>query len=263
MKLIKEMSLSLLLMQCPLFAQVGVNTNIPKSKLDVEGDVVIRGPLRVGGSDLIKGNAGEKDQVLVSQGEGKAPLWKYVKVPFMENGQYKLINTYVVDDDKGISDLSAPDNKPLSNLGEQYTAAWHKISGLSTSIEIKAEENKVTYQLQAGIEASTPTGNTVGEVKFICGIFKNNILVALRPDKIQTLTIGTPIQYIYTLNYTEENAVKGIHKVEVACRRKDGANHQFRVGTNISNSTNSNSFALKSFLKIDLAELVTFKTRLK
>ena len=252
----------LFLVTCSLsFAQVGINTSKPISKLDVNGEVVLRGSLRVGGTDQVKGNAGQKDQVLVSQGVGNSPTWKYVNVPFMENGQYKLINTYVADDEVGIRTLTIADGIALSNIGDPYTTNWAKVAGLSTSMEIKSDENKITYQLQAGIEANTPTGTGVGEIKFICGIFKNSSLVALRPDKITTLTVGTPIQYIYTLNYTEENVKKGTHLIEVACRRIEGVGHTFSIGTNTVGSTNSNSFALKSFMKIDLAELVTFKSQ--
>ena len=252
----------LFLVTCSLsFAQVGINTSKPISKLDVNGEVVLRGSLRVGGTDQVKGNAGQKDQVLVSQGVGNSPTWKYVNVPFMETGQYKLINTYVADDEVGIRTLTIADGIALSNIGDPYTTNWAKVAGLSTSMEIKSDENKITYQLQAGIEANTPTGTGVGEIKFICGIFKNGFLVALRPDKITTLTVGTPIQYIYTLNYTEENVIKGTHVIDVACRRIEGAGHTFSIGTNTAGSTNSNSFALKSFMKIDLAELVTFKSQ--
>ena len=252
----------LFLVTCSLsFAQVGINTSKPISKLDVNGEVVLRGSLRIGGTDQVKGNAGQKDQVLVSQGVGNSPTWKYVNVPFMETGQYKLINTYVADDEVGIRTLTIADGIALSNIGDPYTTNWAKVAGLSTSMEIKSDENKITYQLQAGIEANTPTGTGVGEIKFICGIFKNGFLVALRPDKITTLTVGTPIQYIYTLNYTEENVIKGTHVIDVACRRIEGAGHTFSIGTNTAGSTNSNSFALKSFMKIDLAELVTFKSQ--
>ena len=259
----QKLHLPFLLISSLSIAQVGIGTSSPISKLDVNGEVVLRGSLRVGGTDTTKGKAGEKDQVLVSQGVGNSPTWKYVNVPFMENGQYKLINTYVADNSTGIRTLTAADGVALSNIGDAYTTTWAKIAGLKTSMEIQSTENKITYQLQAGIEANTPTGTAVGEVKFLCGIFKNDKLVALRPDKITTIDEATPIQYIYTLNYTEENVTKGTHIIEVACRRIEGAGHTFAIGTNTVGSTNSNGFALKSFLKIDLAELVTFKTEKK
>lgn len=247
--------LALLISNCS-FAQIGINTAVPKSKLDVEGDIILRNSLRVGGTDLTKGNSGLKDQVFVSQGEGKSPTWKYVNVPFMENGQYKLINTYVIDDNVGIKSIAVNGNY-LNKIGDAFDSSWTKIGGLKTKVEIKSDENKTTYQFQTGVESVTPS--TVGEVKFMCGIFKENKLVALRPDKITTITANTPIQYMYTLNYTEENISMGSYDIEVACRGIEGANHTLSIGTSGASSTISNSFLLKSFLKIDLAELITFK----
>lgn len=239
------------------FSQIGIGTVLPKSKLDVEGDIILRNSLRVGGNDLTKGNAGLKDQVLVSQGVGMSPTWKYVNVPFMENGQYKLINTYVIDDNIGIKSITISGVNYLNKIGDQFDSSWTKISGLKTIMEIKSSENKTTYQFQTGVESVTTS--SVGEVKFMCGIFKDNTLVALRPDKITTITTNSPMQYMYTLNYTEENTPIGSYSIEMACRGIEGNSHTLSIGTNTTSSTDSNNFQLKSFLKIDLAELITFK----
>ncbi len=63
---------------------------------------------------------------------------------------------------------------------------------------------------------------------------------------------------MYTLNYTEENTPIGSYSIEMACRGIEGNSHALSIGTNTTSSTNSNNFQLKSFLKIDLAELITF-----
>ncbi|WP_413534019.1 hypothetical protein [Empedobacter brevis] len=253
----KVINLITVLISTYSFCQVGINTELPKSTLDVEGEVVLRNSLRVGGTDKTKGDAGLKDQILISQGEGLPPTWRYTNIPFIENGQYKLINTYVIDDQIGIKSMNDSDGKYLSSIGDPLDSSWKKIDALKTEIEIKSDKNKTTYQFQTGVEAVTDVAP--GEVKFLCGIFKDSKLVALRPDKITTQSINAPIQYIYTLNYTDDNLDKRKYMIEVACRRIEGSNHRLAIGTNTEGSHVSNAFMLKSFIKIDLAEFVTFK----
>lgn len=252
-------------------AQVGINTTTPKSTLDVNGDVALRKALSVGGTDITNGNTGSIDQILVSQGAGNSPVWKYANVPFMENSQYKLINTYLKNDNTGITTLSngvAVSTPLTSSLNETFDASkWVKIANLNTSIEMKAAQNKVTYQFQSGVELVNTSVASGAFVEYICGIFKDNKLVALRPDGIRTVNTS-PVQGIFTLNYTEENVPVGTYSMEVACRKiksSDQANNYFRIGINIptygssnTSNTSSNAFALRSLFKIDIAELVTY-----
>ena len=68
--------------------------------------------------------------------------------------------------------------------------------------------------------------------------------------------------YIFTLNYTEQNVPIGAHKVEVACRKINASSSsaQFAIGRNVSNTNNvSNAFTLESMMKIDLLEYVTYE----
>lgn len=242
------------------FSQVGINTPSPNASLDVNGDVVLRNELRVNGTNSVNGSPGSVDQVLVSQGEGLAPVWKSVNVPFMENTQYKLINTYIKDDQVGLAGLTGAATTPAtSSIKENISSSttWKKIPGLSTQLEIKSDKNNTTYQLQTGVELVAAANQTVG---FICGIFKDNVLVAIRPDKI-TSVAAAPIQGIFTLNYTEANSPKGLFTMDVACRvTSTTANaNVISIGVNTNNSnTGSNAFALKSFFKVDVAELVTY-----
>lgn len=254
-----------LIMAFPLFfvnnyAQVGIQTNAPNAMLDVNGDVLLRNELRTGGTDLVDGKPGGPDQVLVSQGEGSAPVWKSINVRFIENTQYKLINTYIKDDQIGLKSLTGNATNPkTSSVGENITnsTTWKKIPGLSTEIEIKVDKNKITYQVQAGVELVANTGESVG---FVCGIFKNNILAAIRPDNLAAVNTD-PIQGLYTLNYTETDSSTGKFTMDVACRVTSTSNidNKLSIGVNTSDSnTGSNAFALKSFFKTDIAELVIF-----
>jgi len=262
--------LSALVFSSQFFSQVGIGTENPKSILDVNGDVALRNELSLGGTDLAKGNPGEINQVLVSQGEGLPPTWKYVKAPFVEDGTYKLTNTYLSESELGITNFSAGvagDGVYTSSIGDPLDSKWTKIPNLTTQMEVKFSENKLVYQTQTGVEI---VGSTVGStVKFMCGIFKDNKLVALRPDKISTAYSNTPTQYMFTLNYSEQNSPIGIYTMDVACRKiaTTDLNNYFSIGSNIPTyqsgsvtvaNTGSNSFALKSFFKIDITQLIIF-----
>lgn len=262
--------LSALVFSSQFFSQVGIGTENPKSILDVNGDVALRNELSLGGTDLAKGNPGEINQVLVSQGEGFPPTWKYVKAPFVEDGTYKLTNTYLSESELGITNFSAGiagDGVYTSSIGDPLDSKWTKIPNLTTQMEVKFSENKLVYQTQTGVEI---VGSTVGStVKFMCGIFKDNKLVALRPDKISAAYSNTPTQYMFTLNYSEQNSPIGIYTMDVACRKiaTTGLNNYFSIGSNIPTyqsgsvtvaNTGSNSFALKSFFKIDITQLIIF-----
>ncbi|MNT71405.1 hypothetical protein D3C72_2098860 [compost metagenome] len=106
-------------------------------------------------------------------------------------------------------------------------------------------------------------------MRFLCGIFKDDKLIALRPDKITTAYSNTPTQYMFTLNYSEQNSPIGIYKMDVACRKvaTTNVNNYFSIGSNIPTyqsgtvtvaNTGSNSFALKSFFKTDITQLIIF-----
>lgn len=80
----------------PNYAQVGINTENPHTALDVNGSIQLRKELRV------NGNPGEPGEIYFSKGNIDEPEWKEVNVPFLEEGQYQLINTYAVSDETGI-----------------------------------------------------------------------------------------------------------------------------------------------------------------
>ncbi|WP_228439822.1 hypothetical protein [Chryseobacterium phocaeense] len=254
-------------------AQVGIGTTSPKSTLDINGKTTLRKELRVGGTSDQAGNAGLNGQVLVSQGEGLPPVWKSLNVSFMEEGQYKLINSYLSSDQTGITNLSggiAADNVYINNVGDLLTdtskGVWSKIGGLENNFIIKNGKNRLTYQFQTGIEMKAPAAGTSQSVTFTCGVFRNGRLVAVRPDKVvsNNNTEKAGIQdYIFTLNYTEQNVPVGNQRLEVACRKINTShlNSQFTIGRNVSDTnTVSNAFTLESVMKIDVIEYVTYKS---
>lgn len=254
-------------------AQVGIGTPKPKSTLDVNGKTTLRKELRVGGTSALVGSAGLNGQVLVSQGEGKPSVWKSINVPFMEEGQYKLINSYLSSDQTGIIALSngvGGDGIPLSSVGDNITdtskGKWVKIAGLENTFTIKNGKNRLTYQFQTGIELKASTPTTSQNVRFACGVFRNGLLVAVRPDRVASNnnTEKAGLQdYIFTLNYTEQNVPVGVQKLEIACRKisTSNLNSQFAIGRDVQGSNGaSNAFTLESNMKIDVIEYVTYKS---
>ncbi|KFF13990.1 hypothetical protein IW15_00630 [Chryseobacterium soli] len=253
-------------------AQVGIGTSSPNSTLDVNGKTTLRKELRVGGTSTSAGNAGLNGQVLVSQGEGLPPVWKSLNLSFMEEGQYKLINSYLSSDQVGITTLSsnvAGDTIYKNNVGDDITdtskGKWVEIPGLENNFTIKNGKNRLTYQFQTGVEMKAPVATTSQNIGFACGVFRNGKLVAVRPDKIASNnnTDKEGIQdYIFTLSYTEQNVPVGAQKVKLACRKIDTSNvlSQFAIGRNVSNTnTVSNAFTLESVMKIDVIEYVTYQ----
>ncbi len=271
MKKNKHKCIAGLFFSIALNAQVGISTKSPNAVLDVNGTTSLRKELRVGGTSTQVGSAGLNGQVLVSQGEGLPPVWKSLNVSFVEEGQYKLINSYLSSDQVGITSLStgvAADGIYQSNVGDDITdvakGKWVKIAALENNITIKNNNNKLNYQFQTGIEIKAPSATSSQNITFTCGVFRNGKLVAVRPDKISSNNNSEKQglqDYIFTLNYTEQNVPVGNQKIEVACRKIDSSslNSEFTIGRNISNSnTISNSFTLESVFKVDVIEFVTY-----
>ncbi|WP_278351595.1 hypothetical protein [Chryseobacterium gleum] len=253
-------------------AQVGIGTAKPKSVLDVNGKTTLRKELRVGGTSTQAGDAGLNGQVLVSQGEGLPPVWKSLNVSFMEEGQYKLIDSYLSSDQTGIISLTdgvAGDGIYTNKVGDDITditkGNWKKITGLSNTFTIKNGKNRLTYQFQTGIEMKASTSTTVQSVRFACGVFRNGALVAVRPDRIASNNNSGKAglqDYIFTLNYTEQNVPVGVHNIDIACRKIDtsSASSQFAIGRNVQSSNGASSaFTLESTMKIDVIEYVSYK----
>lgn len=85
-----------------LSAQVGINTNSPKAKLDINGDINLRNKIVVlnpADNSLSQGN---NDQILVSQGEGYPPIWKSLRIPEYEPNKFYLIFNNSFSDRTGV-----------------------------------------------------------------------------------------------------------------------------------------------------------------
>ncbi|MGL5233908.1 MAG: hypothetical protein ACRC8Z_04025 [Empedobacter falsenii] len=263
MKKTKAFSLFLFLSKL-VSAQIGIGTEVPQSSLDVNGNIMLRKELKVGGSKTTDGNAGNYNDILVSQGDGSAPLWKNAKVGFYEDGEYRTTSSFINTSENGLLfDINSNDGILTSSLGEllvSTSSKWKELSpDLSTKFTVDDPKNKINIMFQTGIESGN-TGNATNQnIKFMCGIFIDNVLVALRADQIDGITgKGASNQSIYTLNYTVNDVTKGEHTLKIGCRRisTTGANVNLVIGRALDASTVTNNFMLQSVLKFDVSELV-------
>lgn len=135
----------------------GINTTSPQSRLDVNGSIQLRNELQVNGT------AGTAGQVYFSQGNATLNDWKGVNVPFLENGQYQLVNTYAKRDQLGIDWVGA--NATVIAFEETFESNSPNKSGWTQSYD----DGSVNWNLSATGLASSITSPHGGSM---CATFK-------------------------------------------------------------------------------------------
>ena len=240
--------------------QVGINTENPEKTLDINGDISLRKELRIGGDEFVKGNSGQYGQVLILQGPDTSPQWKFLNIPFLEDSEIKLQQSYIIQDEIGIDfNIGSGDGNYIGVIDEPLTASWEKITGLDTTIEVGRPKNKVALFFQTGVEMSYVNG--APHTRFICGIFMDNKLKAVRGDQINIFSAKTTNhQTLFTMIYSLDNVSIGAHAIEVACRKiyTDAPTSHFAIGKIAPSAATliTNNFMLKSNLKIDIMEYI-------
>lgn len=282
----KYKSLFFFLLFVTFNAQVGINTTSPKSTLDVNGTITLRNELRVGGTKTTTGNPGTANQILVSQGDNVAPVWKTSKLGFYEVDEYRITQSDAKINETGInfsntvvspvyqtSDI----NDPFAGAsGATPKPAWSELpmkansaaSATATTFKIDNPVNKVDFVFQTAVEMSNTGAATDQFVRYACGIFIDNQLKAVRADQINGVVgKGQKNQAIFTLKYVVENlpvkplvnGVRPTYDVKVGCRRitSSTAGYFFAVGAPTTDGTQVvNNFMMKSILKYDVTEQV-------
>ncbi|UKB79353.1 hypothetical protein [Chryseobacterium sp. MEBOG07] len=264
----KTLSALLFTLGLLLSAQVGINTGSPKAKLDVNGDVNFRNKIAVYNSADGSVFQGNNDQLLVSQGEGYAPIWKSLRIPEYEPNKFYLIYNNSFSDKVGITFTNSDDSSvPYSSRGTTFTKGkeystltkFKQIDGLSQTIKVFSTESKAYFQFETVVQAnfSPVSGNnpTDNSIDYACGIFVDNKLVNLRQRNLKANNASFPF-ITHTQIGVVENLSQGDHNVSVACTRLgsyEASNINLAIG--INGASNINSFIAQSSLKVDVYEV--------
>ncbi|MGU3374238.1 hypothetical protein [Chryseobacterium sp. M5A1_1a] len=249
-----------------LSAQVGINTESPKARIDVNGDLNLRQKIVVLNSTDNSLSQGNNDQLLVSQGEGYAPIWKTLRIPEYEPNKFYLIFnnsfsdkvgiTFAYNDEASFTTSKAATFLKGTDLGS--LKGFRKIEGLSQDIDVFSTESKAYFQFETVVQAdfSTVSNNSTDTaIDYACGIFVDNKLINLRQRNLKGINSAYPFLTHNQIGIVE-NLSKGKHKVSVACSRLASYGENYRkLSIGINTSTNINDFIAQSSLKVDVYEV--------
>lgn len=249
-----------------LSAQVGINTDSPKAKIDVNGDLNLRQKIAVLNTADNSLSQGNNDQLLVSQGEGYPPVWKALRIPDYEPNKFYLIFNNSFSDKVGITfqsneEASFPSSRAVTFVkGADISSlkGFRKIGGLSQIIKVFSTESKAYFQFETVVQAdfSTLAANSNDtSIDYACGIFVDDKLINLRQRNLKAINSSFPFLTHNQIGIVE-NLSKGSHTVSVACSRLASfgeSNRKLSIGTNTN--TNINDFIAQSSLKVDVYEV--------
>lgn len=250
-------------------AQVGINTDRPRADLDVQGDLGIKGSIYLGDENLNeKGDKGVSGAVIVSQGEGKSPVWKVLRLPKFEPSKYVSFSNVAQETENGIKVSGGSiwtqnqflsgrnlytENQSINDFLGNNNSSGGVIDELKDYVNINNAENKVMFSFETIVHLNTTNGNT--GVEYACGIFVDNQLKGARVYTSQQFGNSGRIFYTYNLIAVAKNLPVGKRKVEVACTRRDNLyNFTGDIGFGLPVYTNLNKFMTKSSLLVETFE---------
>ncbi len=245
------------------FAQIGIKTGSPKSTLDVNGDVNLRGKLSVSNTTDNTLSEGNNDQILVSQGEGNPPIWKSLRIPEYEPNKFYLIFNNSFSDRTGIkftsSEESSNNSSRSTSLVKNSTYSsldqFKKITSLSQPFTVYSTESKTYFQFETVVQADFPSnGSPDISIDYACGIFVDDKLINLRQRNLKASSASSTFITHNQIGMAE-NLSKGSHTVSVACSRLKSYNSTATLGIGINVASNIDSFITQSSLKVDVYEV--------
>lgn len=247
-----------------LSAQVGINTNSPKSKLDVNGDLNLRKKIVVLDPTNNILSEGNNDQLLVSQGEGYPPIWKTLRIPEYEPNKFYLIFNNSISDQTGIEFLTSEQPNMTTSKAVAFTKGadfsslkgFKKIAGLTQDINVYSTESKAYFQFETVVQADfAVNGSTDTSIDYACGIFVDDKLINLRQNNMKANNAQYPFLTHNQIGVVA-NLSTGVHSVSVACSRLASygdTTKKLAIGKNAS--SNINNFIAQSSLKVDVYEV--------
>ncbi|WP_326981854.1 hypothetical protein VUJ46_16690 [Chryseobacterium sp. MYb264] len=247
-----------------LSAQVGIKTDTPKSTLDVNGDVNLRGKLAVSNTTNAVLSEGTNDQILVSQGPGSAPIWKTLRIPEYEPNKFYLIFNNSYADRTGVTfsrnEVSGNGNSRSTSLVKDADlnslSRFKKIPGVSSqSFTVFSEKSKTYFQFETVVQANFPSNDSPDiSIDYACGIFVDDKLVNLRQRNLKASSAASTFITHNQIGMAE-NLAKGPHTVSVACSRLRSFNTNATLGIGINVAENIDDFITQSSLKVDVYEI--------
>lgn len=221
-------------------AQVGIKTANPVNMLDINGDMNLRGELRVAGSNSIASVVGPANTIYHNNSDLIANDWKSIKIADGQGSNSLSFMNTVIDRQgvkfSGSNGVIAPyvENTTLDN-------SWTVIPGAVDTFMVTNTTNKVVFSLQTIVQKST-NGNL--SISFACGIFVDNKLRAVRSDVIVG---GDGTNKIFNLNATLANLTpKPSYSVKAACAKRNLNSGTLGIGTAVNTT----------YLNADMAQTV-------
>lgn len=190
------------------YAQVGIQTQSPKTALDVNGDMNVAGKIYTRGTDISLGDPGNKNKAFTSNGDDEAVSWEDVKIPVGYEGGLYLTSVEALSDRAGLN-LTATGFGTYSE-NAALSGNWVEIPLLTQAVAVTHPVNKIHVQLQ-----TTAQINFDGSGSFACGIFMDNQLKGVRVDVVK----GPSGSYnVFNINTSFDNVATGNHTFKIACR---------------------------------------------
>lgn len=230
--LINPVMKKILIIQSLLFAffagaQVGINTSTPVNALDVNGDLNVRGELRTGGTNLLKGSAGSEGAIFHNNSEMNINDWKNIKIADGQ-GSMSVFSLNTVADQTGVTFTGNGSPVPYTE-NTDLNSDWVVLQGTNDTFSITNNVNKVVFTFQT---TAQKTGNGSSSSGFACGVFVDNKLRAVRTEVL----LGDEGAYkIFNLNATLSNLMpKNNYSVKVACTKRTLNNGTLGIGTAVN-----------------------------
>ncbi|REC48957.1 hypothetical protein [Chryseobacterium pennipullorum] len=217
-------------------AQVGIKTTTPVNTLDVNGDISIRKEIRTGGTDLVKGSAGNPGDILHNNSTIAANDWKTIKIAD-GLGSMSLFSMNTIADQTGVS-FSASGSPVPYYEDDALTGNWTALPNATDTFSVTNNNNKVTFSFQT---TAQKVNNGTASASFACGIFVDSKLKAVRTDVL----LGESGAYkIFNLNATLTNLPpKNNYVVKVACINRTLNSTTLGIGRPVDGTFLSNDMA--------------------
>lgn len=235
-------------------SQTGINTETPRARLDIQGNLSIRNRIFLGGTDTVDGSLGDVGTVLVSQGVNNPPVWKLIRRPDFNPFLYTIFNNAAAETQSGITFGTAVSGSQLHTVNQTLTSfAGTEITALQRDFQIDNSQNIafLSFETIAHLQSS----DQYRAADFSCGIFVDNLLKGLRVFTLDQSGSATNPFYTFDLIVSANNLTVGSHTAKVACKKRENINGfsgQLGIGSAVSG--NLNNFMTKSSLVVETYE---------